>query len=121
MAAVTDIIRQKEITISCNPSFIVRHSNTSSIFTYFLYSGGPVVEMRIVGTYWTSLGHFVPSVNTSNTSSYVLVKDPKDGIIPPYTCNIVCNIFTNSSDVAADSAIELSFTTDPVNLTVLCK
>src|SRR5688572_3337684 len=99
LAAVTDIIRDEEMRISCKPSFTDHSSSSSPVFTYFLYRGGPFVRMRILRTYWTSQGNVVSSNDSSNTSSYVLVKAPKDGFIPPYACNIVFDFFSNISDI----------------------
>ena len=68
--------------------------------------------MRILRTYWTSHGNVVPSTDTSNTSSDVIVQDPKDSVIPRYTCHIVCDFFSNMTDLTANSTIEMSFSTD---------
>lgn len=77
--------------------------------------------MRILRTYWTSEGNVVSTIDTTDTSSAVLVKAPKDGVIPSYTCNIICDFLTNIPDLTADSEIELSFSTEPVDFEVLCK
>lgn len=114
-AAVTDITRDEEIRISCNSSF---PTSSSLIFTYSLYSGGPLVQMRIMSTYWTSQGNVVPSNNTANSSSYVLVKAPA-GSFPRYTCNIVYNFISNISDITGNSSIEISVSTE--NVEVLCE
>lgn len=79
------------------------------------------MQMRIFRTYWSLEGNTVSSIDTSDTSSYIVVKVPKDGVIPPYTCNVVCGFFSNISDLKADPVIELAFSTDPVNYEVLCK
>ena|SRR6218665_465615 len=103
----TDVVRDEEIRISCDLYFTSTGfyyyyygiASYSDFFDYFLYSGGPVVNIRILRTYWTSEGNVVPSINTSNRSSYVLIKAPKDGVIPPYKCNVVCDFFSNISDL----------------------
>lgn len=121
MAAVADMLRDEDIQIACNSSFAGWNSNPSPVFTYFLYNGGPLVQMRILRTYWTSEGNVVSTIDTTDTSSAVLVKAPKDGVIPSYTCNIICDFLTNIPDLTADSEIELSFSTEPVDFEVLCK
>lgn len=121
LVAVTDIVRDEETKISCRSSFTFWESRLSMAFTYFLYVGGPVVQMRISRTHWTSEGNDVSSTDTSDWShsaSYVSFKAPI-GVIPSYTCNIVFYFFSNISDISGDSSITLSFSTDPVN--VLCK
>lgn len=102
-AIMEDVVRDEEIRISCNASF-----------SDFRPVGGPVVIARILRIYWTSERN-----DTSNNSSNVLVKAPKDGVIPPYTCNVVCDFYTNIPDLSGDSSMELSFNTNP--LKVLCK
>src|SRR6218665_3267202 len=102
-AIMEDVVRDEEIRISCNASF-----------SDFRPVGGPVVIARILRIYWTSERN-----DTSNNSSNVLVKAPKDGVIPPYTCNVVCDFYTNMPALSGDSPMELSFSTDP--LPVLCK
>ena len=114
---VTDVVRDEEIRIVCNPNF-TRYSIPSASFTYFLYSRGPFVNIRILRTYWTLEGNVVPSTGASNMSSYVLVKAPV-GIIPGYTCNVVCDFFSNISDISGDSSIEISSITKPID--VLCE
>lgn len=120
LAVVTGKIGEEEMSISCNPSFTVSYSSysyksePSLVYTYRLYIGGPVVRVRILRIYWTSEGNVVSSIYSSNTSSYILVKRSNDGLIPPYTCNIVCDFFSNNiSDI-----IEISFSTETE---VLCK
>src|SRR6218665_1369780 len=115
-AVVKDVVRDEEIRISCNASFYLTYSRSSLEFTGTFYSGGPVVLVRILRIFWTSDGNDI-----SNTSSYVLAKAPKDGVLPPYTCKVVCDFYTNISDFSGDSSMELSFSIDPVNLAVLCK
>ena len=114
LARVTDFVRDEEISISCNASFFLIDSRSSLEFIDFQYVGGTVVEVRILRIYLTSHRN-----DTSNTSSYVLSKAPEDGVFPPYTCNIVCDFYTNISDLSGDSSMELSFSTDPLD--VLCK
>lgn len=112
LAVVTGKIGEGGLNISCNPSFTVSipyyyRPELSLVFTR-LYYGGPVVRVRILRIYWTSEGNVVSSIYSSNTSSYILVKAPNDGLIPPYTCNIVCDFFSNNiSDI-----IEISFSTE---------
>ena len=113
-AIVRDVVRDQEIRISCYASFSRSYPRSSLEFTDYLYSGGPFVRVRILRIYWISERN-----DFSNASSYVLVKAPKDGVIPPYTCNIVCDFYTNMPALSGDSPMELSFSTDP--LPVLCK
>lgn len=79
------------------------------------------MHMTIVEIYFTLEGNVVSSLESSDTLASVLVEAPKDGVIPRYTCNIVCDCFSNISDEVANSTIELSFSTDPVNFEVLCE
>lgn len=114
------IMRDEEIRISCNLSFTDRNSRPSPFFDYLLFNGNTDVQMRILRTYWTSQGNVVPGNNTSNTSSYVLIKAPKHGFIPPHRCNIVCDFYsTRYNHTIVNSSMELSFSTDQIE--VLCK
>src|SRR6218665_868265 len=106
-AIARDVVRDEEIRISCSAYFSPINSSTSLVFTDFQYVGGPVVQVHILRTYLTSERNDI-----YKTSSYVLVKAPKEGVIPPYTCSIVCDFYTNISDLSGDSSIELSFSTD---------
>lgn len=116
---MTDVVRDEEIRISCNFYFTIYYSRTSSFFTNSLYSEGPLVSISALRTYWTSEGNIVSSINTSATSSYVLVRAPKDSVIPHYTCHVVCDIFSNISDISGDSSVEISSTTETID--VLCE
>ena len=116
-----DIVRHEELSMSCSSSFTLWESRPSLDFTYLLYSGGPVVQMRILRTDWTSEENVVSSIDISDLShsaSCVFLKAPI-GVIPRYTCNIVFYFFSNISDISGNSPITLSFSTDPVD--VLCK
>lgn len=111
---VSDVVRDEELRISCNAYFAQIYSKSSTVFNIFRHAVGSVVVVRILRIYLTSEGNDI-----SSTSSYDLVKAPKDGVIPPYTCNIVYDFYTNMFGLSGDSLMELSFSTDP--LEVLCK
>ena len=115
-AIASDIVRDEEFEISCDPSFTSWSPSSRLVFTYTMYSG--FVQLNILRTYWTSEGSEVHSVYISNTSSYVLVKAPA-GIIPRYTCNIVVDFFSSISDASNDSPFEMSFSTETID--VLCE
>lgn len=117
LAAVTGKIGEGGMNISCDPFFTAFNfygPEPPLFFDHFLYGGGPVVWVRILRTYWTSEGNVVSSIDTSNTSSYILVRAPKDGLFPSYTCHVVFDFISNNiSDI-----LEISFRTETE---VLCK
>lgn len=121
LTTVTDIRRDDELRISCNPAFLDSSSTSSSKFLVYGRPGARVVRVDIVRTYWTSLEDVVSSYSNSRTSSYVLLKAPKAGVIPRYTCNIVCtcNLIAEISKLRVNSTIEFSISTNPVD--ILCK
>src|SRR6218665_1153266 len=116
-ATVRDIVRDEELRIFCRSSFTLWESRPSLEFTYLLYTGGPVVQMRISKTDWISK-RSTDTSDFSHSMSYVSLKAPI-GVIPRYTCNVVLLSFSDISDISVNSSITLSFNTDPVD--VLCK